>query len=124
MATNFFEKRRRSQELNELQLKFRAEDNAQMFADFVELMKLPAFQRVLIGMCRRAGLEKSVVRTDDPRDTDFFLGYREFAVQLAESAKGADYANWIKADRDRREIEMDRKARLDAFESETKGNER
>jgi len=116
--------REKSEKVNALYAQFRKDDAEQMFADFKELMKLGAFRRVLIGMTKRGMLEKSLPDTQDPSVTAKWIGYREFAVQLAESAKQADFESWQLAERERKYIDDERKRRIDILTgNETKGNE-
>lgn len=114
--------RQKSEKINALYAQFRKDDADQMLKDIKELMKTPAFRRVLISMTRRGMLEKSLPETNDPTVTAKWIGYREFAVQLAESAKNADYEAWLLADKERRAVEDERKQRIE-LATETKGKE-
>ena len=112
--------RRKSDRINELHQRFADEDYQQSIADYRELLKLPAFRRLFVGIVKRARVFGSIsfdrVETNDVMKQ---IGWRELGVDIYMTANNADGEMVLKAIQERNEIERDRKR---TFEVEMKGN--
>ena len=118
--------RRKSEELNELQKSFADEDYEQTRADFRELLQVPAFRRVLVGIIKKARVFGSIsMENTDTNEVMKAIGWRELGVDIYFTANNADGKMVMKAIEERTEIERDRKARIDILvkNNGTKGNE-
>lgn len=114
------DRRRASDRLNDLHRRYADEDYEQTQADYRELLKLPAFRRVLVGIIKRARVFGSIsfdkVETNDVMKQ---IGWRELGVDIYMTANNADGELVLKAIQERNEVERDRKR---TFEVEMKGN--
>lgn len=107
---SFEGERRASERLNEIHRRFAEEDHEQSVADYRELLKLPAFRRVLAGILKRARVFGSLSRDcTDPNQMMKMIGWRELGVDILFAANGADGAMVLKAIEERNAIERGRK---------------
>lgn len=100
---------RRSDAMNELYRKFADEDKEQTLADYRDLLKLPAFRRVLAGILKRARVFGSI--SYDSVETNYIMktiGMREMGVDIYATANSADGELVLKAIAERNEIESSR----------------
>ena len=121
---NLDAKKRRSEELSRLYREAQDEDYAQTQADFKELLKLPAFRRVLIGILKKARVFGSIAMDVTPTNEVMKLvGWRELGVEIYCTANMADGSMVVQAMDERARVERERKARFEAIikNSETKG---
>lgn len=112
----------RTDRIEQLYGLFQVEDATQSKADFKEMMKYPAFRRILVSFYNRGEVDKSI-RSTDTTATNREIGYREMGVQLKEAAINADFDAWLLALKERNDIERERAQRLEQVrnEIETKG---
>lgn len=105
---------RRSEELNALHRQFGEDDARQAQADYRELLKLPAFRRVLVAILKRARVFGSI-SFDDVNTNQVMkaIGFRELGVDIYMTANAADGAMVLKAIEERNEIERERKTRIE-----------
>lgn len=113
---NYHHATRRSEEMNEVYRKFAEEDKAQTVADYRELLKLPAFRRVLAGIFKRARVFGSI--SYDSVETNYVMktvGMREMGVDIYTTANNADGELVVKAIAERNEVEKSRMKKLEEF---------
>jgi len=118
------DRRRASEKLNDMHRQFADEDYEQNKADYRELLKVPAFRRVLVGILKRARVFGSIsMDATETNQVMKMIGWRELGVDIYMAANQADGAMVLKAIEERTAVEKERKARFDlATQNETKGN--
>jgi hypothetical protein len=116
--------RERSQRLNELYEQFGREDADQESADYKELMKIPAFRRVLMGIISRARVFGSVYpESNNANELAYLTGRREYGCEIYALANKADPTGVVEAMTERSKILKFRNQRIEALKNETERKE-